>query len=128
MTNPIVYFTKKITPDSLLEIYKKLDNKLKGRIGIKVSTSEPGGHNYLKPELIGKLVKELNTNIIEYNTAYPGRRNTLAKHLKTVEKYGFNKITKVNLMDSEGEIEIPTGGNNIITPEREIDSWIASWK
>lgn len=113
MTKPVVYFTKKITPDNLLGIYKKLGRELKGRVGVKISTGEPGGHNYLKPELIGKLVKELNANIIECNTAYPGRRNTLAEHLKAVEEHGFNKIAKVDLMDSEGEIEIPAGGRHL---------------
>ena len=113
MTKPVVYFTKKITPDSLLGIYKKLGRELKGRVGVKISTGEPGGHNYLKPELIGKLVKELNADIIECNTAYPGRRNTLAEHLKAVEEHGFNKIAKVDLMDSEGEIEIPAGGRHL---------------
>ena len=65
MTKPIVYFTKEITPDSLIKIYKALGRELTGNIGIKISTGEPGGHNYLKPELIGKLVKELNGTIIE---------------------------------------------------------------
>ena len=84
MSKPIVYFTKEISPDSLVKIYEKLSPKLEGRIGVKISTGEPGGHNYLKPELIGKLVKHLNANIVECNTAYAGRRNTLEEHLKTI--------------------------------------------
>ena len=59
MVKPIVYFTKEITPDSLIKIYKAPGRELTGNIGIKISTGEPGGHNYLKPELIGKLVNEL---------------------------------------------------------------------
>lgn len=107
MTAPKVYFTKEITPDSLIKIYRAMDKDLTGNVGIKISTGEPGGHNYLKPELIGKLVKELNGTIIECNTAYAGRRNTLAEHLKAIEEHGFTKIAKVDIMDAEGEFEIP---------------------
>lgn len=107
MTKPVVYFTKEITPDSLIRIYERLGKKLPGKIGIKISTGEPGGHNYLKPELIGKLVQKLNGTIIECNTAYAGRRNTTDAHWKAVEEHGFTKIAKVDLMDSAGEFEIP---------------------
>ena len=110
MSKPIVYFTKEITPDSLVKIYEKLSPKLEGRIGVKISTGEPGGHNYLKPELIGKLVKHLNANIVECNTAYAGRRNTLKEHLKAIEEHGFTKIATVDLLDSEGEFDIPVKG------------------
>ncbi len=113
MSKPVVYFTKEITPDSLVNIYKKLGKKLTGRVGVKISTGEPGGHNYLKPELIGKLVNELDAAIIECNTAYAGRRNTLAAHLQAVEEHGFNKIAKVDLMDSEGDFEIPADGRHL---------------
>ncbi len=113
MTKSVVYFTRKITPDSLVNIYEKLGKKLTGNIGVKISTGEPGGHNYLKPELIGKLVKTLNATIVECNTAYAGRRNTLAEHLKTIEEHGFTKIANVDLMDSEGEFEIPANGKHL---------------
>ena len=113
MSKPIVYFTREITPDSLMKIYNRLDNKLSGRIGVKISTGEPGGHNYLKPELIGKLVNSLKANIIECNTAYDGRRNTLEAHLQAVKEHGFDKIAEVDLLDSEGEMEIPANGKHL---------------
>lgn len=114
MTKPVVYFTKEITPESLVKIYHRLGKELPGKIGVKISTGEPGGHNYLKPELIGKLVQELNGTIVECNTAYAGRRNTLEEHLKAVEEHGFTKIAKVDLMDSEGDFEIPvTNGKHL---------------
>lgn len=113
MNKSIVYFTKEISPDSLIKIYQKLSKELKGKVGVKISTGEPGGHNYLKPELIGKLVKKLNATIIECNTAYPGRRNTTEAHLQAIEEHGFTKIAKVDLMDSEGELEIPADGRHL---------------
>ena len=50
-----VYFIKEITPESLVKVYEALGVNLKGKVGVKISTGEPGGHNYLKPELIKDL-------------------------------------------------------------------------
>ena len=104
---PIVYMTKEITPASLLAIYEKLGVPLTDKIGIKISTGEPGGHNYLKPELIGGLVKKISANIVECNTAYAGRRNDEAEHLKAAAEHGFTQIATVDIMDGHSEREIP---------------------
>ena len=103
-----VYFTKRITPESLVEIFKKVGYELKGNVGIKISTGEPGGHNYLKPELIKNIVEYLNGTIVENCTAYGGKRQRLEDHLKCVEDHGFTKIAKVDILDAEGEFPIPT--------------------
>lgn len=103
-----VYYTKEITPESLVKIYKAVGYDLKGNVGVKISTGEPGGHNYLKPELIKDIVSYVNGTIVECCTAYGGKREELSDHLKCVEDHGFTKIAKVDIMDSEGEISIPT--------------------
>lgn len=102
-----VYFTREITPESLIKIYNKLEKDLTGNVAIKISTGEPGGHNYLKPELIKDLVNLLNGTIVECNTAYAGRRNTSEEHWKAIKEHGFLDIAKVDIMDEEGEIAIP---------------------
>ena len=102
-----VYFTKEITPESLVEIYKAVGYELKGNVGVKISTGEPGGHNYLKPELIKNVVEYLNGTIVENCTAYGGKRQKLEDHLKCVEDHGFTKIAKVDILDAEGEFSIP---------------------
>lgn len=102
-----VYFTKNITAESLVKIYKKLGVSLNGKIAVKISTGELGGHNYLKPELIKDLVNNLNGTIVECNTAYNGQRNDTKKHLEVVRAHGFDKIANVDIMDAEGEIAIP---------------------
>lgn len=99
-----VYFTKEITSESLIKIYEKLGVNLQGKIGIKISTGEPGGNNYLKPALINGLINKLNAIIIECNTAYPGRRNTKKDHLEAAREHGF---VNVDIMDGDGEIKIP---------------------
>ena len=107
MTKAKVYFTKEITPQSLIAIYKALGVELSGRVGVKISTGEPGGHNYLHPELIGDLVHQLNGTIIESCTAYEGRRMDPKEHWKAIEEHGFKAMAPCDIMDEFGEIEIP---------------------
>ena len=102
-----VYYTKEITPESLINIYEKLGVELPGKVGVKVSTGERGSHGYLKADLIGPLVKKLNGTIIECNTAYPGARNTKEDHMKVAEEHGFTTFAEVDIMDGEKEFKIP---------------------
>ncbi len=102
-----VYFTKTITPESLINIYEAIGVKLEGKIGVKVSTGEAGSKGYLKKELIAPLINKINGTIIECNTAYPGKRSKAKNHLKVAEQHGFTQISEVDIMDAEGEIKIP---------------------
>ena len=102
-----VYFTREITPDSLQRIYDALGVQLKGKVGVKISSGEPGGHNYLHPELIGGLVRRLNGTIIECCTAYGGQRQDPALHWKAIEDHGFKAMAPCDIMDEFGELEIP---------------------
>ena len=102
-----VYYSKEITPEALVAIYKALGVDLKGKIGVKVSTGEKGAKGYLKADLIGPFVKSLNGTIVECNTAYPGARNTASDHVKVAEEHGFTSFAEVDIMDADGEIEIP---------------------
>ncbi len=105
-----VYFSKEITPEKLVEIYRLLGREAKGRVAVKISTGEPGGHNYLKPALIGDLVRILNGTIVECNTAYGGGRADTESHLKAAEQHGFTAIAPVDIMDADGEVELPVEG------------------
>lgn len=102
-----VYMTKEISPESLVKIYEALGRKAAGRVAVKISTGEPGGHNFLQPSLIKNLVKEVNGTIVECNTAYAGRRMTTEEHLKAAREHGFFDIANVDIMDSEGDMKIP---------------------
>ena len=102
-----VYYTREITPESLQRVYDALGVKLEGKIGVKVSTGEKGAKGYLKADLIGPFVKSLNGTIVECNTAYDGARNTVKDHMEVAEEHGFTSFAKVDIMDAEGEKEIP---------------------
>ncbi|MEE0916256.1 MAG: DUF362 domain-containing protein [Alistipes sp.] len=106
-TLPKVYMTTNISAEGLVKVYEALGVEATGKVAVKISTGEPGGHNYLKPELIKNLVQSVNGTIVECNTAYPGRRNTTEAHLEAAREHGFFDIANVDIMDAEGEIKIP---------------------
>ena len=102
-----VFYVKEITPENLIKIYEALGVELPGKIGVKVSTGEDGAKGYLKADLIGPFVKKLKGTIIECNTAYPGKRNTAKDHIEVAKKHGFTSFADVDIMDADGEFEIP---------------------
>ena len=104
---PVVYMTQEISPAALVRIYEALGRPAEGRVAVKISTGEAGGHNYLKPELISQLVNQVNGTIVECNTAYPGKRNTFEAHWQTIKDHGFLDIAPVDIMDEEGSMCIP---------------------
>ncbi len=101
-----VYFETNITPDSLIKIYEAVGKELKGNVAVKISTGEPGGHNFLDPNLIKDLVNKLKGTIVECNTAYGGKRMKLEDHLNTVREHGFTNIAKVDIMDADGDMPL----------------------
>jgi len=109
---PTVYFCKTITPEKVLELYKKLDKTLSGNVAIKVHSGEKGNQNFLKPDFWKPIIDHVKGTVVECNTAYNGQRNTTEKHLKLIEEHGWSKYFKVDLLDAEGpdlELSIPYG-------------------
>lgn len=107
-----VYFTKKITPESLVEIYKKLGVELTGKVAVKLHSGEDGNQNYVKPEFVKQIIDYVGGTVVECNTAYEGARNSTEKHKKLIEKHGWSKYFNVDIMDAEPEdkvLEIPSG-------------------
>ena len=110
--NSIVYFTKDLSSSSLLRLYKKLNKELKGNVAIKLHSGEPGNQNFLRPDFFKEIIDYVGGTVVETNTAYEGRRNTTEKHLKAIEKHGWNKYFKFDLLDAEGDdlvLDIPLG-------------------
>ncbi len=113
--NPIVYFTKTITPEKVLELYQRLETPLKGNIAIKLHSGEVGNQNFLKPEFFKPVIDAVGGTVVECNTAYDGGRNTTEKHLETLKKHGWSKYFQVDLLDSEGpDLELPISNGKII--------------
>ena len=107
-----VYFTSKISPESLVEIYEKLGKELPGKVAVKLHSGEHGNKNYLRPEFVKNVIEKVNGTVVECNTAYPGERDTTEKHKKLMEEHEWSKYFNVDIMDEEGpdmELEIPDG-------------------
>lgn len=104
---PKVYMTTDISPEGLVKVYDALGVKPEGNVAVKISTGEPGGKNFLKPELIKDLVHKVNGTIVECNVAYEGPRYTTEAHLQAARDHGFLDIANVDIMDASGEIKIP---------------------
>ena len=106
-----VYFIKEITSENLVKIYNALGRKADGKnVAVKISTGESNKSNHLDPALIRPLVELVNGTIIECNTAYGGNRSTTAEHLKAAKEHGFTDIAKVDIMDADGEVQLPVEG------------------
>lgn len=110
---PVVYMTTNISSEGLMNIYQALSPSPSGKIAVKLSTGEPGS-NYLRPELIGDLVKSLDGTIVECNTAYGGSRANTAMHYQVAEDHGYTAIANVDIMDEDGSMTLTvTGGDNL---------------
>jgi uncharacterized Fe-S center protein len=102
-----VYFTKEITPESLVKIFKALGVRPHGHVAVKISTGEGGNTHYLKPTFIRNLVDEVDGTIVECCTAYGGTRQEVSKHWQTIHEHGFDSIFAVDIMDEYDQIRIP---------------------
>ena len=111
---PKVYLFKEISSENLVKIYQALGREAHGKVAVKLSTGEPGGHNFLQPALIKELVQLVNGTIVECNTAYGGGRSDTESHRRAAADHGFTAIAPVDIMDAEGEVELPvTGGKHL---------------
>lgn len=109
---PNVYMTTVINSTGLIAVYKALGRKATGRVAVKISTGEPGGNNFLSPDLIKNLVQSVNGTIVECNTAYGGKRGSTAMHLQVAKDHGFTAIADVDIMDADGSISLPVKNGN----------------
>lgn len=107
MAQSKVYFTKEITPESLVKVYEALGVKAQGRVAVKISTGEGGNPHYLKPPFIRNLVEKVNGTIVECCTAYGGTRQDVSKHWQTIHEHGFDSIFAVDIMDEFDQFRIP---------------------
>ena len=110
MANATVYFTKEISADALIRIYEALSRELGGKVAVKISTGEPGGHNFLNPKLIEGLVRKLDGTIVESCTAYAGKRLDPKDHWQAIRDHGFLDIAPCDILDENEDMEIPVEG------------------
>ena len=111
MAKSKVYFTKTITPEKVIEMYKLLGKELPGKVACKVHSGETGNQNFLHPDFWKPMVDEVKGTIVECNTCYPGNRQTTASHKRVIKDHGWDSYFDVDIMDATDDIkiEVPNG-------------------
>ena len=107
-----VYFSRTITPEKVLELYKLAGKELTGKVAVKVHSGEKGNQNFLRPDFWKSVIDHVGGTVVECNTAYEGARNTTERHRKLFAEHGWLQYFPVDLLDAEGpdlELEIPNG-------------------
>ena len=107
-----VYFSREITPEKVLELYKTLGKELSGKVAVKVHSGEKGNQNFLRPDFWKPVIDYVGGTVVECNTAYDGARNTTKRHRELIKEHGWTDYFAFDLLDAEGpdlELEIPDG-------------------
>ena len=107
MSKAKVYFTKEITPQAMIRMYEALGVKLPGKVAVKLHSGEVGNQNFLRPDFMKPVIDHVKGTIVECNTAYEGKRNTTEAHWETMKLHGWTGIADVDILDAEGEMELP---------------------
>lgn len=110
-----VYFSRTITPEKVLELYRLLNHPLEGRVAVKLHSGEMGNQNFLRPEFWRPVIDAVGGTVVECNTAYGGSRGTTKDHRKTIRVHGWDKFFTVDLMDAEKpDLVLPIPNGKII--------------
>ena len=105
-----VYFTEKIDAAHLIQLYKKINGSVSGKVAIKLHTGEPHGPNILPRDMVQKFQAQIpNSTIIEANVAYGGARADNASHRKTLKTNGWT-FSAVDIIDEDGDADFPVNG------------------
>lgn len=110
-----VYFSRTITPEKVLELYKQVGKELPGNVAVKVHSGEKGNQNFLRPDFWKDIIDYVGGTVVECNTAYEGARNTTRKHRELIAEHGWNRYSPVDLLDAEGpDLELAIPGGKVI--------------
>ncbi|MBQ2306017.1 MAG: DUF362 domain-containing protein [Clostridia bacterium] len=108
----IVYFTRDLSPEGLVRIYRRVAGNIRGRVAVKLHTGEKNGPNIIPREWVKLLLEtELKgARVVETNSYYEGDRYTTAQHRETLKVNGWSAFTDVDIMDEEGTADLPVLG------------------
>ncbi|MCQ2911956.1 MAG: DUF362 domain-containing protein [Bacilli bacterium] len=113
----IVYFTRDLSPEGLLKIYRKVSGNIKGKTAVKLHTGEKNGPNIIPSAWIEYLFKQddfKDARIVETNTYYEGDRYTTEQHRETLKVNGWT-FREVDILDEDGTAMLPVEGGKWFT-------------
>lgn len=115
---PTVYFTKNITGEAIVNMFKKLNVNLSGKVGLKVHSGEPNGPYFLRPNFLQPIYEHTQGTFLECNVAYDSDRLTTEGHKTTLKTNGWlDNDRRFDIMDAEEDtyFEIPNHNKINIT-------------
>ena len=112
MAQSKVYFTKTVSPEAMLKMFEALTIELPGKVAVKVHSGEMGNQNFIRPAFLKLVLDKVQGTIVECNTAYPGSRFTSDVHWETMKQHEWTDYFPVDILDEDGEIELPVQGGN----------------
>jgi len=107
----VVYFTERISPEGVIDVFERISEEINGKIAIKVHFGEEGNETYLKPELVKDLTDKLKATLIETNVLYVSKRRYTESHIQLARDHGFD-FSPIDIIDSEGEKVLPVNSNH----------------
>lgn len=113
----IVYFTRDLSPEGLLKIYRKVSGNIKGKTAVKLHTGEKNGPNIIPSAWVEYLFKQddfKDARIVETNTYYEGDRYTTEQHRETLKINGWT-FREVDILDEFGTAMLPVEGGKWFT-------------
>ena len=63
-----VYFSKSITPETVIRLYEALEVELPGKVAVKVHSGEVGNQNFIRPNFWKPMIDQVQGTIVECNT------------------------------------------------------------
>lgn len=107
----VVYFTRDLSAEGLIKIYRRISEHLQGKVAVKLHTGEKNGPNILPRPWVEQLLKsELSeATIVETNSYYEGDRYTTEQHRETLAVNGWI-FAPVDILDEDGAAPLPVEG------------------
>lgn len=113
--SPVVYFTSDISSEGLMKVYRALNQKIEGKVGIKVSYGAPD-EQYLNPQLLKDLVQITDGTFMDSN-GLSGNRWTSNLNLALAKTHGFTDVGKTIMLDGDN-IDMPVKDGYYLTYAR----------
>lgn len=107
----VVYFTRDLSAEGLIKIYRRISEHLQRKVAVKLHTGEKNGPNILPRPWVEQLLKsELSeATIVETNSYYEGDRYTTEQHRETLAVNGWT-FAPVDILDEDGAAPLPIEG------------------
>ena len=116
-----VFFTKDISPSSMVKLFKKLNVTLTGKIGLKVHSGEIGGKYFLSPNFLQEIYDYTKGTFIECNTAYRAGRHSTEEHRKVLAHNGWlDNDRRTVIMDEDPSLDFNLSISNPVSISENI--------